>query len=641
LSGEDADDRLLLERTRAEELRLVTHMVASSRVSLLYSTSGNGKTSLIQAGVLPFFQRQGYATFRTRPRPPWSQGDPTLAFRECLLRDLQGALVNARDERLLKTLEQLVGEAPAAEREDLKALLKRLQVVVRAAPGDDSQLEEGIRAQLPGVGQTTLPELLSRISDLLGRDRRLLVVCDQFEELFVHYGRNRTAVEKFVDELGTIWADTSLPIHLLFSMREDWVGSMIAFRRQIPEIFRNYFRLSPIRRSVAAQALSLPLVEEGKTFALETVDRILGDLIVCYARSQGDESAASPEPEEDQFLELPALQVVSERIWETRHAQEQPFSLAHYLSLADGARPEVSPAQQALDSYLQQMLAQLPGEKPEPARDELRLDCLYLLTDRERHRRASTLARIERELRQIRPSELDLPQPSSPEIRNALELLVDARLVRRLDAGAEGEEYELAHDFEVRAVLGTWRKLDRERTRALGRLSIQRKAKDERLAELERKAKDERLAEPELGQKLMLDLLKTLPFLGLAGLLWAATVLWWRPTATPTLAASPLFVPFWLIEVSFGLAAVLAVLARHRRSLLLCYIGVPAGIVILIGTNVYRTSVLKVGLAASPYRSLPRLLSLFAILVSLSLLLLYLLALADLVGRKNESSKVA
>lgn len=537
LDGASADDRRLIELTRSDELHLVTQMVAFARVSLLYAHSGNGKTSLINAGVVPVCQDQGYAVLRTRPRPPWSQHDPLLAFRECVLRDLPAALVSVRDSHLAAALTDTAGDVVIENPSQMPGLVERLETL-RPSP---SEAVDPLRHH---TGER-LVVFLDRVAELVGRERRLLVVCDQFEELFVHYG-NTEVLQSFVAELGEVWASDSLSLHLLFSLREDWVGSMIAFRRAIPEIFANYFRLAPITSRRAEHVLTLPFCQ-GEGFSAAAREQILADLAACYVesdapdRGHGERSCQAAEA----FVELPALQIVASRMWETREGQEAPLSLVHYESLAAErgasaggsaasrlqapvplASPRVkgsesppaenapvpSPSQFVLDHYLLDAVRMArttdADKEASEAEVQLRLDCLYLLTDSERHRRAAGLERIERELRQIRPSALALPAEDEDAIRRALEPLVVAGLVRHL----EGNEYELAHDFAVRAVIHEWRRLDRERTQELGRLSQERQRKERRLKELEG------------SRRLLLGLLQVVFLLGVGNLIWAAAL---------------------------------------------------------------------------------------------------------------------
>src|SRR5262252_7230033 len=81
-------DRRLIELTRAHELQILSSIVSFSRVSLLYAQSGNGKSSLLNAGLIPKLREEGYPVFRCRPRPAWEQGDPIRAVKLGILREL-------------------------------------------------------------------------------------------------------------------------------------------------------------------------------------------------------------------------------------------------------------------------------------------------------------------------------------------------------------------------------------------------------------------------------------------------------------------------------------------------------------------------------------------------------------------------
>src|SRR3954454_24800032 len=172
LSGEDPNDRLLVELTRSDELHLVTQLIASSRTSLLYAFSGNGKTSLLDAGIRPFFEREGYAVFRTRPRPPWAQSDPTTAFKECVLRDLPAAMLSTGDRQMLERLGELAKRSGDERQADMERLLDRLERMLRAAPDTPVDLAP---AWLAADSDRRLSDFLGDVADLIGRDRRMLL----------------------------------------------------------------------------------------------------------------------------------------------------------------------------------------------------------------------------------------------------------------------------------------------------------------------------------------------------------------------------------------------------------------------------------------------------------------------------------
>lgn len=495
LDAEDPLDRRLLAETRGDDIELVTGMVASSRASILYAHSGNGKTSLINAGIIPRLRKQGHIVVRTRPRPAWSNADPSEAFKESVLRDLSIPLFTEDDRKGLTGLGERLRQAGDEDAAALKDLLRKIDLLASRLAEPEEAMEV-LRARLREVISEPIAEFLRELRRLMKSRSRLVVICDQFEELFVHYS-DTTEEARFVGQLGEVWADDELNCHLLFSMREDWVGSMIAFRRAIPEIFSYYYRLTPIRRSAAGPVLELPLEGTGYRFGEKAVERILDDLTEVYSSVQRDRFGAirlAVSPHEDPYVELPALHVVAESLWESRTDGQEPFSVGHYKAAARisasraGSRfrrrldPETPPEEESaaaaiLDDYLErrvQALGELEGLTPEESQD-LRLDCLYALTDRRQHRRALGEEQLREVVRELRASELELPEVDGARLLEAVRPMVRAGLVREFEVVAGEREFELAHDFMVRTVVHAWKDVDRDRT---ARVAIKLRAQE-------------------------------------------------------------------------------------------------------------------------------------------------------------------
>ena len=341
LDGDNATDRELVALTRWNELQIIANMVAASRISILYAFSGNGKSSLINAGLIPFFKENGYAVFRMRPRPPWSIENPTQSFKDSLLRDVNLPLFKRSDLEIIQTTRNYLKTLPEERTKEIENFLARLESKI--TDSTESSLNTGdFKTYLQNYLDKSLAEFISHIQSVLDPETNLLFICDQFEELFVHYG-NTPEMDEFVSQLGEVWADNSLRVHLLFSMREDWVGSMIEFRRSIPDIFTNYFKLDPITRSRAGDILTLPLKGVGIKVETKVVDKILDDLVQAYSMNQKERFAEvklTPSPQKDPFIELPALQVLADKLWETKDTVKHPFSLAHYQSLKNSVEQE-------------------------------------------------------------------------------------------------------------------------------------------------------------------------------------------------------------------------------------------------------------------------------------------------------------
>lgn len=562
LDGQKADDRELLRSTRAGEIRVISDMVAAAKVSILYAFSGNGKTSLVEAGLIPFFQEHDYAVFRIRPRPPWACEDPIRAFKECVIREMRLPAFGTTENEAWQQIRAELESIDAGKRAAIESAIAEVELVLRKMKTMSFD-EAAIRNALRPDSDETIQEFVGRARTFLPRHAKILIICDQFEELFVHYA-NTAYMEEYVRQLGELHADDSLMVHLLFSMREDWVGSMIEFRRAIPDIFTNYFKLNPITRRRASAVLTQPLVAAEVEFELHFGDEVLDDLAQMYSLNQSREFAEvklTRSPQEDPFIELPALQIVADRMWQTRNEVPKPFSKEHYLSLKTkssegrGTFGNETPAQTVVDGYLTDLLDQIhDNDRYEPnVWREMRIDCLYLLTDGSRHRRALTKLGLLDRLNRLRPAELKLPRIDDKTLEELLGPLREFRLVRQETIAGAEKQYELSHDFAVRAVVRAWRVLDRARS---VRLAIESEARERTKERLTRLVRKERKA---------LRFLQIFPALPIIGLLIAAI--------GALLAYQPLtWVPYLvmlLVPVCGLLVIVVASLQKHWTSLAL------------------------------------------------------------------------
>jgi hypothetical protein len=276
-------------------------------------------------------------------------------------------------------------------------------------------------------------------------------------------------------------------------MREDWVGSMIAFRSAIPDVLNSSFRLDPIQRSTAAPALVLPAVRAGYVPEEQAVKLILADLGKYYDQQQQRGLLAvrlTRSLAGDPFIELPALQAVDDKLWETRDGgiRYKPFTVEHYGAIApeDDVRESGSPAAAVLDHYLANTLRGIDDGKgvPYPVLSEARLNVLYLLTDKTAYRRGRGEKELIAEIQRTRPAGLNLQEVDLDLLRKAIMPLLQRGLIREELAAAREMRYELAHDFVVRSVLRAWAELDRRRIRDLAILSRKRDEVERKVTDL-------------------------------------------------------------------------------------------------------------------------------------------------------------
>ena len=197
--------------------------------------SGSGKSSVVQAGLLPLLRRQ---------RPPaktWDVGVFSLGNQP--FHSLAAALVPLLEPNLPET-ERLARENQLGDR------LEK----------DEIRLERVIERALE----------LSKGSD------RLLLVADQFERLFT---RTSTAFKKqsFIEILLT--ASDQVPLTVVLTLRADFYGQLIGLSRDLSDrMVPGLVNLGPMTRAELSRAITGPARLVGLDFDSGLVERILDDL---------------------------------------------------------------------------------------------------------------------------------------------------------------------------------------------------------------------------------------------------------------------------------------------------------------------------------------------------------------------------
>ncbi len=231
------------------------------RIVLLYSPSGAGKTSLVQAALMPAMEREGY---RTRPIMRVSLELPRI--------DCDPGKCN---RYILSCMISLEEELPPEERTPVRDLAAMtLAEYLGAKPSDE------------------------------------LIVFDQFEEVLTIDPLNRAAKEEFFAQLGVAlrprgrWA--------LFCMREDYVGALDPYLRPIPTRLGNTYRLDLLDVECALLAIQQPALAAGVPLTDEAARKLVDDLRT--AQVQLPDGTLEQQP--GQHLEPVQLQVVCRRLWD-------------------------------------------------------------------------------------------------------------------------------------------------------------------------------------------------------------------------------------------------------------------------------------------------------------------------------------
>lgn len=293
----------------------------------------------------------------------------------------------------------------------------RLPVYARA-------YEDPVRAVKRAVAPPSLgpwPELLPKLTlhEFLGlacahlsQAKELVIILDQFEEFFVFWPESDHR-QPLIDALADCYDDKSLPVRFIIALRKDYYSDLADFQKRVPTILYNEYRLDTMVREEAEVAVTGPVARLPQPVAYEgaLLEGLLDDL------SRGE-------------VELPHLQIVCTRLYEALIGGQTTITLVSYESLGS--------AEGVLGSYLNDVLARLPGRGVEIAKEVLKE-----LVSSEATRRVlsygTLAARVEAD-----ENELD----------GVLTRLVEARLLCR-DEVAGQVVYEMAHEYLI-GEIGKW-----------------------------------------------------------------------------------------------------------------------------------------------------------------------------------------
>jgi WD40 repeat protein len=251
---------------------------------LLHSPSGAGKTSLIQAGLLPRLSEQDFnilPIIRVNHEPPEGIVS-TPEFNRYAL-------------STMLSLEEGLDEAQRMSVKDLAALT----------------LEEYLHRH-PVAGRAS-------VSDLL--------IFDQFEEVLTIAPSDQDSKVAFFEQLGKAlrnkdrWA--------LFAIREDYLGALAPFTRPIPGRFAASFRLDLVSVEGAMQAIQKPARSQNVDFVTSAAQKLVDDL----RRVQVQLPDGSLEEQLGPNLEPVQLQVVCYRLWNNLSVDETTITENHIASI--------------------------------------------------------------------------------------------------------------------------------------------------------------------------------------------------------------------------------------------------------------------------------------------------------------------
>ena len=188
---------------REQEVWEILQLISMYRGVVIYGQSGNGKSSLVNAGIIPEIIALGYTVDRVRIQP--SPAGEFLVER-----------ISRHDEGTAPFLES--GLLPGASGEKSKAL--------------------------------TVDQFSKALNDGSSQKRKFLVF-DQFEEIVTRFEEGSSTADmdrlaaraRILTELERVLHSDSLPVKLLFLFRDDYLAPVRNLLSRCPEVFRQYYWL--------------------------------------------------------------------------------------------------------------------------------------------------------------------------------------------------------------------------------------------------------------------------------------------------------------------------------------------------------------------------------------------------------------
>ncbi len=270
---------------REQETSELLDLLIAERIVMLYSPSGAGKSSLLNAAILPKMEESGFEVL-----PP------------------------AR-----------VNHEPSPEVRAISGFNRYIYSLVIC-------LEEGVPAEhrFPPqeIAALRLKQYLARhreraiaLDPAYDDSRARLLVIDQGEEVITIDPAAREQKQDFFNQLGEVLRDRS--IWMLFSLREDYVARFDSYIKPIPTGFATRYRLRLLQFDAALPAIQKPPLQHNVVFTEEAASKLADDL----RKMQVQQADGTSEEQLGLYVEPVQLQVVCRRLWSSLERNDNEIGL--------------------------------------------------------------------------------------------------------------------------------------------------------------------------------------------------------------------------------------------------------------------------------------------------------------------------
>jgi len=286
-----SEEESLYFKGREDDIEQATSQLQKNKFLMLTGASGDGKSSLVYAGIIP----NARAGFLKSKYTNWC----IAGFRpeRTPFQNLAGSLAKQLDIPNPYTVQGELNHGFSA----LVDLYKNSKRFI------DIHSDAWLRADEKEKGR------------MKREAANLIILVDQFEELFTnpenyHQGvpsRDANLVLNLLLETARIALEEDIPIYVIFTMRSDYIGQCAAFRGLPEYIGFSQFFVPRLNRSQLQQVIEEPATLSGNRIARRLTERLIHDL------TEGVD-------------QLPILQHALKQIWIAADSGNEEMDLIHY-----------------------------------------------------------------------------------------------------------------------------------------------------------------------------------------------------------------------------------------------------------------------------------------------------------------------
>ncbi len=280
-------DRFFGREREAQEL---LSLVISERLTLFYAQSGAGKSSLLNARLVPQLRATGFPVL---PIGRVSGGQLPAGV---------GEVDNIFCFNLLLSLDESDGPPARFAHMSLSQFLSRLT----SLDGQHYYFAEESAAVEPAALEAEGEEGFEATPYVL--------IIDQFEELFTAHPDRWQDRADFFKQLDQAMNDDPL-LWVVLTIREDYVANLDPFTHLIPGNLRGRFYMQRMDYQAALEAIQKPAEQFGRPFAPGVAENLVDNLRQIRV-GVGLPTPGEAKTQLGQFVEPVQLQVVCYQLWE-------------------------------------------------------------------------------------------------------------------------------------------------------------------------------------------------------------------------------------------------------------------------------------------------------------------------------------